>query len=102
MDNVLDHRPPQEARIEEGQRLYAAYTAAETAWKAWKQNFSAEMGEASRLTSALGRFSWRAQTRRTTDWRKLAQALGATKDQIAAHTTESVTRPFLHPFEADK
>lgn len=98
----LQATPEQEDRITEGQKLYAAYTAAETAWKAWKQNFSAEMGEASRLTSALGRFSWKAQTRRTTDWRKLAQALGATKDQIAAHTKESVTRPFLHPFEAEK
>ena len=94
--------PEMEDAIEDGQKLYQQFCAAETAWKAWRQNFQAQMGEASRLTSAFGRFSWKAQTRRTTDWRKLAQALGASKEQIAAHTKESTARPFLHPFEESK
>ena len=62
------------------------------------------MGEASILKSDSGQFTWKkSKDRETTDWKAIAESLGATPEQAAAHTTSKEgARVFRTPFSTSK
>ena len=62
------------------------------------------MGEASILKSDSGQFTWKkSKDRETTDWKAIAESLGATPEQVAAHTTSKEgARVFRTPFSTSK
>jgi len=50
------------------------------------------IGEAEGIGGEWGRVTWKAQSRTTTDWRAVAEAAGATEDDIKQSTTTTTIR----------
>lgn len=62
------------------------------------------IGEASILKTSSGSFTWKkSKDRDTTDWKAIAESLGATPEQVAANTTtKEGSRVFRTPFATSK